>query len=68
MSALLYAASPLHNPTGDKAKWQKAAQAAKEIIDLQQYRLDPAEKANNYLSSEVIFAIKCMTVGLISVM
>ena len=55
--ALLYAASPLHNPTGDKAKWQKAAQAAKEIIDLQQYRLDPAEKANNYLSSEVIFAI-----------
>jgi len=55
--ALLYAASPLHNPTGDKAKWQKAAQAAKEIIDLKQYRLDPAETANNYLSQEVIFAI-----------
>ena len=55
--ALLYAASPLHNPTGDKAKWQKAAQAAKDIIDLNVYRLDPAEKANNYLSSEVILAI-----------
>ena len=55
--ALLYAASPLHNPSGDKAKWQKAAQAAKDIIDLNVYKLDPAEKANNYLSPEVILAI-----------
>ena len=55
--ALLYAASPLHNPSGDKAKWQKAAKAAKDIIDLNVYRLDPAEKANNYLSNEVILAI-----------
>ena len=55
--ALLYAASPLHNPSGDKAKWQKAALAAKAIIDLNQYKLDKAEKANNYLSQEVIFAI-----------
>jgi hypothetical protein len=55
--ALLYAASPLHNPGGDKAKWQKAALAAKAIIDLNQYKLDKAEKANNYLSQEVIFAI-----------
>lgn len=55
--ALLYAASPLHNASGDKAKWQKAAKAAKDIIDLNQYQLDPAEKANNYLSQEVIFAI-----------
>ncbi|MCR5408053.1 MAG: RagB/SusD family nutrient uptake outer membrane protein [Bacteroidales bacterium] len=55
--ALLYAASPLHNPSGDKAKWQKAAAAAKEIIDLNYYVLDPAEKANNYLSREVIMAI-----------
>ena len=30
---LLYAASPLHNPTGDKTKWTKAAQASKYIID-----------------------------------
>lgn len=55
--ALLYAASPLHNPSGDKSKWQKAAAAAKEIIDLNVYRLDPDEKANNYTSQEVIFAI-----------
>ena len=55
--ALLYAASPLHNPSGDKAKWKKAAEAAKAIIDLNQYKLDKAEKANNYLSQEVIFAI-----------
>ena len=55
--ALLYAASPLHNPSGDKAKWQKAAAAAKAIMDMNYYKLDPAEKANNYLSSEVILAI-----------
>ena len=55
--ALLYAASPLHNPSGDKARWQRAARAAKEIMDLNQYKLDPAEKANNYLSPEVIMAI-----------
>ena len=55
--ALLYAASPLHNPSGDKSKWQKAAAAAKEIMDMKIYKLDPDEKANNYTSQEVIFAI-----------
>ena len=55
--ALLYAASPLFNTTGDKAKWQKAAAAAKAIIDMNYYQLDPAEKANNYLSNEVVLAI-----------
>lgn len=55
--ALLYAASPLHNPSGDKSKWEKAAAAAKEIMGLNVYRLDPDEKANNYTSQEVIFAI-----------
>ena len=55
--ALLYAASPLHNPSGDKSKWQKAAKAAKEIMDLNQYKLDPNDKANNYSSPEVIMAI-----------
>ena len=55
--ALLYAASPLHNTSGDKSKWQKAAAAAKEIMDLRIYQLDPDEKANNYTSQEVIFAI-----------
>ena len=55
--ALLYAASPLHNPSGDRAKWLEAAKAAKEVMDMQLYRLDPAEKANNYLSPEVIMSI-----------
>src|SRR5690606_3115941 len=32
---LLYAASPLYNPTGDVAKWQRAADAAKAVIDMQ---------------------------------
>ena len=30
---LLYAASPLLNPSGDKAKWAKAAEACKFILD-----------------------------------
>jgi len=30
---LLYAASPLHNPSGDKAKWAKAAEACKYVVD-----------------------------------
>lgn len=30
---LLYAASPLHNPTGDKSKWAAAAEACKYILD-----------------------------------
>jgi len=55
--ALLYAASPLHNPSGDKAKWKKAAEAAKDLMDSNLYQLDPAEKANNYASPEIIFCI-----------
>ncbi len=31
--ATLYAASPLHNPTNDKAKWEEAAAAAKDCLD-----------------------------------
>ena len=30
---LLYAASPLHNPDGDKTKWAQAAEACKYILD-----------------------------------
>lgn len=36
---LLYAASPLFNPSGDQSKWQAAANAAKAVIDLNQYSL-----------------------------
>ena len=38
--ALLYAASPLNNPSNDIAKWQKAAEAAHDVIALNQYSLD----------------------------
>jgi starch-binding outer membrane protein, SusD/RagB family len=39
--ALLYAASPLHNPGNEKSKWQKAADATKAVIDLNRYSLHP---------------------------
>ena len=55
--ALLYAASPLHNTPTDRNKWLEAAKAAKEIMDLGLYKLDPAEKANNYASKENIMVI-----------
>ncbi len=37
---LLYAARPLHNPTGDVEKWRAAGEAAKEVIDLDIYSLE----------------------------
>lgn len=37
--ALLYAASPQFNPSGDKAKWAKAAAAAFEVINMGIYSL-----------------------------
>ena len=58
--ALLYAASPLHNPSGDKGKWLKAAQAAQDIIDQSanlKLALSPAEKANSVSNPEVILQI-----------
>jgi len=36
---LLVNASPLHNPTNDVAKWKRAADASKEIIDMNKYSL-----------------------------
>ena len=39
---LLYAASPLHNAANDVALWQKAASAAKAVIDLNTYALSPS--------------------------
>lgn len=38
---LLYAARPLHNPTDDVTKWEAAAKAAKDVIDLNVYKLHP---------------------------
>lgn len=52
--ALLYLASPLHNPTNDKTRWVNAAQAALDIINTGLYSLDPADKVNNVASKEVV--------------
>jgi len=42
--ALLYNASPLNNTANDMVKWQKAADAAKAVIDLNIYSLYPDYK------------------------
>lgn len=38
---LLHAASPLNNPSSDVEKWKKAANAAKAVMDLNIYVLEP---------------------------
>ncbi|SER97642.1 RagB/SusD family nutrient uptake outer membrane protein [Pedobacter rhizosphaerae] len=38
---LLFDASPLNNPSNDLAKWKKAADASKSIIDLNKFSLEP---------------------------
>lgn len=62
--ALLYAASKLHNPSGEKSKWEKAAQAAYDIIKEKWYSLpnidvDPLYNVNGgndiLTSSQLIF-------------
>ncbi|KAA9038659.1 RagB/SusD family nutrient uptake outer membrane protein [Ginsengibacter hankyongi] len=57
---LLYAASPLNNPQNDLSKWQKAADAAKAVIDLNKYQLYPDYKkmflSSNAFNSEMIWA------------
>ncbi|MFP4621226.1 MAG: RagB/SusD family nutrient uptake outer membrane protein [Bacteroidales bacterium] len=61
---LLYAASKRHNPDGDQEKWQKASDANKAVIDMDQYELvQPVESYEDYAqiwldrgNSEIIFA------------
>lgn len=60
---LLYAASPLHNPTGDDGKWKRAAAAAYEVIKLNQYSLDGNYRtlfleSNSAESIEIIMSIR----------
>lgn len=69
---LLYAASPLNNMTSDPAKWQKAADAAKAIINLNKHSLLPAAQFSNiwnYTSqaynAEVLFASQADNVNAI---
>jgi hypothetical protein len=62
---LLYAASPLHNPTNDVTKWQRAAAAANDLITTSglNLALDPNYAtyftgANPLTSPETIFAVR----------
>lgn len=57
--ALLYAASPLHNPSNDLERWKAAACAAYEIMQLKDgntpvYELVEEESVNNLNSRELI--------------
>ena len=56
--ALLYAASKLHNPSGDIEKWKASASAALDLIKFAEneevYSLDPGNKCNNVKSPEII--------------
>jgi hypothetical protein len=54
---LLYAASPLMNPSGDLQKWTAAANAAKEVMQLNTYSLvtDFVGLFNAVKNSEIIF-------------
>jgi hypothetical protein len=58
---LLYAASPLNNPENDKTKWQRAANAAKVIVDSKKYTLGTLSTIFTSLyNNEIIFASKAI--------
>ncbi len=56
--ALLYDASPLNNPNNDLAKWAAAAQAAKDVMNLNVFSLASAYTTvfNTRKNSEIILA------------
>lgn len=56
--ALLYWASPLNNPDQLPARWQKAARAAKDVLDLNAYQIENDYRAlfRSFTSKEIIFA------------
>ncbi len=69
---LLYAASPQYNPTGDAAKWQAAADAAKRIIDTGKHGIFAAYQniwlwnaTNAAYNNEVIFATQTLNTNTI---
>lgn len=49
---LLYAASPLHNPTDDNAKWVRAAQAANEFLACGDINYSLDSSYENYFRGE----------------
>ncbi|MGQ8336261.1 RagB/SusD family nutrient uptake outer membrane protein [Sunxiuqinia sp. A32] len=48
---LLYNASPLNNPENDKTKWQLAADAAKDLLDLEAYYLVDIDQYESLFTS-----------------
>ncbi len=48
---LLWNASPLNNPSGDVAKYEAAAAAAKQFLDLQVHSLEPFENTKSIYTS-----------------
>lgn len=62
--ALLYAASPLHNPSDEKERWREAARAAHDVIALGRFGLHSDYKGLFQLgngadgNTEVIFAVQ----------
>lgn len=58
---LLYAASPLNNPTNDKTKWKRALDASKVIVDSKKYVLSSLSSTFNTLyNTEIIFAARAV--------
>lgn len=60
---LLYAASPLNNPTNDKSKWEAAAAAAKAVMDLGPYMLESYDKWENKAVIDCYSVIFSITTG-----
>lgn len=58
---LLYAASPLNNPSNDLDKWKRAADAAKVIIDSKRYSLVTLSRIfSEPYNPEIIFSSKAV--------
>lgn len=60
---LLYAASPLHNENNDHTPWEKAAEAAHEVIALNQYSLGTDYRqlfleSNSTTNNEIIWSVR----------
>lgn len=56
--ALLYAASPLHNPENSLEKWEKAAEAAHDVIEMNAYSLEKVADDPLYDGDNAIFSSK----------
>ncbi len=60
---LLYAASPLHNTTNEVARWESAAKAAHDVIQLNRYTLSASYRnlfleTNGTVDNEVILSYR----------